>query len=374
MSQSNTNLFRPLSAVATLVAVTFMASPALAAPGAPVQAAKPDQAALANVYAARADLQRVFSADWSGNAAMRAAGMATLEDWARRYGVKEYPVGLAAYGSRELPTTLKPLAGVAGPALKNGAQFDYDKVTASSVYVVDFASRRPLMAYRSTVSHPLASISKLMTAMVGLDSGLSLAKRVSVVPEDEVGGARLSVKKGDSLTALQLLNTTLIASANNTANAFARATGLEKTEFVRRMNAKAVNLGLARTFFVDPTGIEVGNVSTAEEIAALGIEAFDRDDIRRATTTPRYSMTLAGGAHTVKNTDDLLVDENNGLYVLGGKTGYLEESKWNLIVKLRDSRMKPLVVVVLGSASRADSAKDVATVARWAWDNYSWDR
>jgi serine-type D-Ala-D-Ala endopeptidase (penicillin-binding protein 7) len=362
------------SVAAVFLAVASVATAVSAASVDSGAAGEPDKTALAEIYRVRTDLQRVFSADWSGNAAMRAAGMASLEDWARRYGHKEYPNGLASYAPSTLPPALRPIANAVVPKVKVGAAFDYSTVTASSVFVVDLASRAPLMAHAADKPHPMASISKLMTAMVGLDSGLSLAKRVSVVPADEVGGARLSVAKGDSLTALQLLNTTLIASANNTANAFARATGLAKVDFVAAMNAKAAALGLTHTKFADPTGIEVDNVSTAQEIAALGIEAFALDDIRRATTTSRYPLTLAGGPHNLKNTNEILNDPNNGLYVLGGKTGYLEESKWNLVVKLRDARMKTLIVVVLGSDSKAQSFADAEKVARWAWDNHSWSR
>jgi D-alanyl-D-alanine endopeptidase (penicillin-binding protein 7) len=303
---------------------------------------------------------------------MRKAGLVTLADWARKYGYKEHPAMLASYSPSVMPPALRPVAGASAPTLRPGAMFDYERISATSVYVVDLASRAPLMAYASTKPHPLASISKLVTSLVVLDSKVPMTKRLSITSADEVGGARLSVARGDTLTVQELMNTTLVASANNAANAFARSTGMTKEEFVAAMNAKAAALGLANTSLVDPTGIEVDNVSNAEEIAALGIEAFARDAIRRATTTSKYPLLLAGGKHNLKNTNELLNDPNNGLYVLGGKTGYLEESRWNLVVKMRDARMKQLVVVVLGSSSKAQSFKDAEAVARWTWDNYQW--
>ncbi|MEY4723313.1 MAG: hypothetical protein RLZZ324_826 [Candidatus Parcubacteria bacterium] len=330
-----------------------------------------DSAALEQVYSLRPDLQDAFPGDQrKAVGAAKKSGLQDLQDWARTYGYKEYSTLLSSYAPRQ--AALRPVPGVRAPVLQEGADFDFDSVTATSVFVADAASHRTLMSYRATVPHPLASISKLVTSMVVLDRKPSLAARYSVLASDEVGGARLSVSRRDLLTRLQLLNVTLIGSANNTANALARSTGLSKARFVQAMNAKASALGLKGTSFVDPTGIKVANTSTAEDVAAIGLTAFDYDDIRRATTTPLYTVTLARGTHTVKSTNLLLRDETNGLTILGGKTGYLVESNWNLVVKLQDARKEPIIVVVLGTSSQAQSFRDAEKVARWVWDHYDW--
>jgi D-alanyl-D-alanine endopeptidase (penicillin-binding protein 7) len=334
------------------------------------------KANLATVFGQRPDLRQTFRADWSvvpGSAASRT--MKTLEDWARKYGYMEYPGMLDAYApevARVTPRALRDVASAPHPTLAPGAKFDFSSITASSVFVVDVGSRKTLMAHNARAPHPLASITKLMTALVTMGRKVPMGRVVAISKNDEVGGARLNVRPGTALTVRDLLNVALIGSANNTANALARSTKLSKPAFVAQMNAKASALGLADTRFTDPTGIDVGNVSTAEDIAALGLEAFAQPDIKRATTTAHYTVTLARGTHVVKNTDDLLVNEENGLVVLGGKTGYLEESKWNLVVKLMDARKRPIEVVVLGTDSRAQSFADASAVATWIWQNYDW--
>lgn len=349
------------------LAAGFWALPSLAAP---VVEPEIGSALLESVYAVRPDLQAAFPGDdRAGTALMRKAGLLSLEDWARKYGYAEHPAELSAYVP--LPPALQAIPGAPVPALRPGATFDFSSLSASSVYVVDMASRQVLLSRSATVQHPMASISKLATAMVVLDRKPAMTKRYSITQADEVGGARLSVTKGDTLSVLELLNVTLVASANNTANALARTSGLSKPAFIEAMNAKAKELGLIHTVFEDPTGIEVGNMSNAREIAALGIEAFGNDSIRRATTTTKYGLKLAR-MHNLKNTNDVLNDMSNGIIVLGGKTGYLEESKWNLVVKMRDARNRPIIAVVLGSASRAQSSQDAEKVGKWVWANYDW--
>ncbi len=279
---------------------------------------------------------------------------------------------LVAVAPQDPPRALRLMPHVPKPKLKSDAKFDFSSISATSVYVVDVASRAVLMEYNADVPHPLASITKLMTACVTLDYSVPLSKKISVIAKDEVGGARLRVNVGTKLSVKDLLNVALIGSANNTANALARATNLSRNDFVAEMNAKAKKFGLGKTTFTEPTGIDTANVSTAKEIAALGLEAFAFPDIRRATTTARYFVSLASGARTVKNTNGLLTDERNGLYVLGGKTGYLVESQWNLVVKMRDARSRPIEVVVLGAETQKQSFRDAETIARWVWSHYAW--
>ena len=274
--------------------------------------------------------------------------------------------------SHDPPRALRLMAHVPKPKLKSNAKFDFSSITATSVYVVDVASRAVLLEYNAEVLHPLASITKLMTACVALDHSVPLSKKMAVIADDEVGGARLKVNVGTKLSVKDLLSVALIGSANNTANALARSTHLSREAFLAEMNTKAKKFGLEQTMFTEPTGIDTANVSTAKDIAALGLEAFAFPDIRRATTTARYVVSLASGVRTVKNTNGLLTNERNGLYVLGGKTGYLVESQWNLVVKMRDARAHPIEVVVLGSENQNQSFRDAEIVARWVWAHYAW--
>jgi serine-type D-Ala-D-Ala endopeptidase (penicillin-binding protein 7) len=337
---------------------------------------------LVEIFAVRSDLQALFKSDGTAVPSPKTAGLATLEDWARKYGSKEYPTFLGWFAGDKLtpakrtvassPRALALRSANFTPVMQPGAAFPFGSLSADAVLVIDVATRDVLVSKNAYRSWPLASITKLMTALVALDHRVPMGRQASILEKDEVGGARLRMDPGTTLTVRQIFDAMLIGSANNAANALTRATKVAREDFIEEMNEKAGDLGLRATTFVDPTGIEVGNVSTAEDIAALGLEAFDVPDVRRATTTAQTTIVASRKAHTIKNTNALLTDPNNGLYVLGGKTGYLEESQWNLVVKLKDSRNKPLLIVVLGAESQARSFTDATIAAKWTWDNYRW--
>jgi D-alanyl-D-alanine endopeptidase (penicillin-binding protein 7) len=257
---------------------------------------------------------------------------------------------------------------VIAPHVTTKDTFTPDEVTAKAVYIIDVNSQTPLLAINEDKQYPIASLTKLMTALVSLDKKISMNKSYKITSADEVGGARLANTKR-SYTINNLFYAMLVGSANNATNAVARSTGLNRKQFVAEMNAKAKSFGLANTTFVDPTGIELENISTPKEVAALALRAYDNSTIKKATTTQRYKITTS---HTIKNTNGLLLDDTNGLYVLGGKTGYLPEIGWNLAVKMRNNKNKPILVVVVGSDTQKQSFKDAEKAANWAWDNFSW--
>ena len=372
-----------------LAAVVIAAAAFLAAAGA-VSAAGVDKEAkkdLAAIYAARSDLQQCFrSSDWKAIPTSRTKGLTDLEAWARAYGYREYPQQLAAYAPANLPVdppvtaakpppVLAPRATGRTPVLRDGASFNFSRLTADAVFVVDAASREVLLAHNSRTVRPIASITKLMTAMVMLDRQSPSSRLMVLSPDDEVGGARLQVPVGTKLSLTDLFNAMIIGSANNAAHACARSTGMGVPEFVAAMNAKAASCGLASTRFTDPTGIDTGNVSTAQEVAALGLEAFENyAEIERSASTASYDIPVADQVHRIRNTDGLLTDESNGLVVTGGKTGYLNESKWNLVVRMSDGAHRPVVVVILGSDTEKLLFREAASAAKWAWQNYTWVR
>lgn len=343
------------------------------------------KAALRRIYAMRADLRSLFTDDWRAVDSPRTSGIADLEDWARQYGVREYPDLLGWYREADLEVDLPPAevpAAEPPPALRvdpsvpaparTGATFDPASVTADRIIVIDDASKRVLFEKDADVPHPAASITKLMTAMIVIDRSVPMWKSLALAPEDEIGGARLRVDTGTPLTVSDLMYAMLVGSANNAAHALARSTGMDMADFIAAMNAKANALGLLATTFTDPSGLDTGNVSTAREVAALAVSAFDRYTIRKMASTQKADLDAGGTVHTITNTNDLLTDDSNGLIVLGGKTGYLIESQWNLVVRVMDSRRRPLIVVVMGADTKARSFSEAAALARWAWDAHAW--
>lgn len=313
---------------------------------------------LAAVYQSRSDLQKVFDAKTGLAISSKAGFLVDLQDWARQYGWREYPVELSVYA----PSVLPPEVGATRAPT----------ITAPHALIVDASSNQILFADGAEVVWPIASITKLMTAQVALIKGANLGKSVSVLASDDVGGARLYVDSGTTFTLADLFSAMLIGSANNAANAIARAVS---ADFVAFMNEKAQAMHLNNTVFVDASGIDPQNVSTAREVALFASSAFEFDVVRRATTT--VSKTIYGissaTTHTLKNTNWMLsYPAYDDVYVTSGKTGYLEESGWNLVVRLRpyaEAKDQELLLVLFGAASRADSFADAEALAQWVWDS-----
>lgn len=354
---------------------------------------------LKNIYNQRADLQASFGPDGVATPYMKSRGLASLDEWAVRYGINEYPALLYPMAGM-VPASSSGTTGTSTPQLNAGnvaATFAKPRAlvertatlapvkvgtptfapkvfTATSVLVIDDATRKVLLSRNADKQWPIASISKLMTALVSLENGIDMNASCSILAQDEVGGARVRVDNGTRLTVRQVFDSVLVGSANNAANALARVTGLTKPQFVAAMNARAQKMGMPQTKFADPSGIETDNVSTAEGVAALAFEAFESPHIKRATTTSEFTFLAASQTHNIKNTNWLLTDPNNGLFVMGGKTGYLIESKWNFVVKMKDYRNRPVLVVVLGSSDRQQSFNDATAAAKWVWANYRWTK
>lgn len=317
------------------------------------------------VYAERPDLQAAFEAESGQAVTGSAAGfLIDLEDWARQYGWQDYSE-LADYRP-----AISPVAGNGVPA---------PEVSATHYVVIDNESGAILAAQGAEVEWPIASITKLTTTKIALEHGLDPYAIGSVEDVDDVGGAKLWVTGGTTFQVLDLLEATIIASANNAANAIARLSGLTSTDFIAQMNAYAEELNLSHTRFADPTGIELGNVSTAREIAYLASQVFAHENIRKLAGTWRMHIESISDPDYVRDiysTDWMLYDSAyDGVYVTAGKTGYLDESGWNLVVRMHpmgDVEAKSVLVVIFGAGSRRESCDAALALAEWAWDNFNW--
>lgn len=333
-----------------------------AMPIAPVFAVTP----LDEIYAERGDLQAAFAEDGTPRVGTAAGFLMNLEDWARQYGWQAYPE-LVAYAPEVAPPTASSVS--AAPT-----------VTSGRYIVVDTASGAILAAQNAEAAWPIASITKLMTTSVAIDQGIDVGGTGTVKAADDVGGAKLYVNDGTLFTVRDLLAATLVGSANNAANAVARLTGLEKEDFIGAMNAHAETLGLSHTTFVDPTGIELGNVSNAREVAHFAASAFAKENVQKLSgswKTHIAALNDAAYVRDIKNTNWLLYDPAyDDLYVTAGKTGFLYESGWNLVVQLHpmgEDEARSLTIVALGAAGRRESFDDAASLARWTWKNFDWE-
>jgi D-alanyl-D-alanine endopeptidase (penicillin-binding protein 7) len=252
------------------------------------------------------------------------------------------------------------------------------EIGAAAYFVVDQATGEALTMKQEDRVWPIASLTKLMTASIVLDSQVSLNRFVSMKNSDNVGGARLWVNEGDAFSVNDLFYATLVASANNAANALSRTTGLSKTDFVAQMNKRAKEFGLSRTHFVDPTGIDAANVSTPREMAELARESLSRKEIQKYTTTSTRFIRVAstGAPKKMINTNWMVwKSKYDDVWVTSGKTGYLNESGWNLAVTLKPTKndKRELLIVVFGAKSRVSSFDAAQRLADWAWNVYRWN-
>ncbi len=222
---------------------------------------------------------------------------------------------------------------------------------------------------------PIASITKLMTALVFLDHNPGWDKAYKIKANDEVDGGRWHLFLGEQLRVKDLFNTSLVASDNGATIALVHATGLSEAEFVKEMNLKAKKLNLTATSFVDPIGLSDQDVSTAREVAFLAQAAFQRSEIRQATTQNEYKFTtLEGRKKNIKSTDYLLSDSRSGPWkILGGKTGYTDQAGYSFVVYLQNKNDSKLISVILHSPSKKERFSESIKLANWVLNNYNWN-
>jgi D-alanyl-D-alanine endopeptidase (penicillin-binding protein 7) len=239
---------------------------------------------------------------------------------------------------------------------------------SSTALVIDQDRWQLLYAKNPKTQRPIASITKLMTAMVVLDAELEMDERIRIQPSDidrlKSSGSRLKV--GTPLPRAELIKLALMASENRAAAALSRAYPGGQSAFVRAMNRKASELGMHDSHFVDPTGLNPGNVSTGFDLALLVKAAYQYPEIRQATTTREDRVATARGRRmrslTFHNSNRLVA---SGEWDIGlSKTGYIREAGRCLVMQSTiDS--KPVIIILLDSMQKATRIADANFIRRW---------
>lgn len=270
-------------------------------------------------------------------------------------------------------------AKVIPPTLRNDApSFDHADTAFVSAIVIDVKSGKRLYEYKPDLRWSAASLTKLMTSMVVVDTKPNWNRIVSLTKKDNPGGGILTLGKVSARVRMKdLLYSSIVASTNNTTIAMARATGLTTKQFVRRMNLKGKVLGLTNTTFVEPSGIDDNNMTTAADIAKIANAAFNVPAIQRAATTPIYHFSFlnTGTKKTVKSTDNLLTKDDE-FEIIGAKTGFLYNSRYNFVTRVKpvrgSSKGPELLIVVMGAPTWTSQFQTTKSLAKWAWNAYSW--
>jgi D-alanyl-D-alanine endopeptidase (penicillin-binding protein 7) len=268
--------------------------------------------------------------------------------------------GEAAQKARKKPSRPAAAASQDGDSVS-----DLSQLKSSSVMVMRQDDGGLLYAKNTNAVVPIASITKLMTAMVVLDASLPLDEPIIISTEDidDIKGTRSRLKVGSRLTRDDLLRLALMASENRAAAALTRVYPGGTPAFVAAMNEKAMELGMYRSRFVDGTGLSSANVSTARDLSTMVRSAYQYPLIRGYSTDTSYTVTLSNGRSLQYRNSNRLVqnpDWNIGL----SKTGYISEAGRCLVMQTVISAT-PLIIVLLDSWGRLTRIGDANRIRKW---------
>jgi D-alanyl-D-alanine endopeptidase (penicillin-binding protein 7) len=210
----------------------------------------------------------------------------------------------------------------------------------------------------------MASITKVMTALVFLDSGADLAMPVTVQRSDVTNASTTYLRSAYKLTADDLLNLLLVGSDNAAARALARVSPYGSVAFIDKMNEKAVSLGLTSTHYADPSGLLADNVSSAFDLARL--IAYAAADERIGSIMRKASYTTHSGASLISAHATNQLVKSGDIDVMGGKTGFISRSGYCLATLLRlPGTGQQVAVVVLGAKSNAGRFWETRHLFNW---------
>jgi D-alanyl-D-alanine endopeptidase (penicillin-binding protein 7) len=238
-------------------------------------------------------------------------------------------------------------------------------VWARNAIVLDPITGEVLYEKNARAAAPCASLTKLMTTLVLLEQPPDLDRMVEVTRTELAGGGHTQLRRGERVRLGDLLHMSLMCSDNVATRVLVRESGLGPEDFLARMNRKAVELGLARTRFVEFTGLDERNVSTAADIARLLRAAAANETIGGISTMRGHdfrglSATNRPRAHHISNTNRLLY----GRYeIRGGKTGFIQEAGYCLATWVRTGG-RDMIAVVLGAPTNATRFADVVRLVQ----------
>jgi D-alanyl-D-alanine endopeptidase (penicillin-binding protein 7) len=236
---------------------------------------------------------------------------------------------------------------------------------AAAAIIYEPSSGKVLWEEHSQDERSIASITKVMTAVVFLESATDLSQEVQVTRPDTFAASTTYLRTNDRVRLSDLLHLLLLPSDNAAARTLARVSPLGYDGFIARMNQKARDLGLDQTHYADTSGLTAENVSSAYDMARLISYAAEDDRIGPIMRTPEYSFrTAAGRLITVRSTNQIL--RAGDVDVLGGKTGFIAKAGYCLATLLKLPQGGPsLAVVVLGANSNPGRFWETRHLLAW---------
>jgi serine-type D-Ala-D-Ala endopeptidase (penicillin-binding protein 7) len=280
------------------------------------------------------------------------------------------PIALADSSRQVLEHDLPPSSLIAqssaagkSPSRQMASVVQSVRLNSSAAMVVDQVSGQVLIEKNADAELPIASITKLMTALVVLDAQLSLDEKVIITRSDarleKNPPSRLPV--GARLTRGELLHLALMSSENRAAQALGRSYPGGLSGFVRAMNVKAVKLGMASSRFTEPTGLNSGNVSSPRDLIRLVEEAYLYPEIRRYSTAKQLSIKVRGRSLQFRNSNILVRAERWDLGL--SKTGFIRDAGRCLVMQA-EVENRPVIIVILDAQGTRHRVRDAEIIRR----------
>ena len=293
---------------------------------------------------------------------------------------EDEPLEISPQGSTSVTTTLRSGGSAtitSSSSPKNTVQIrdtfsnsinysSQPSVNARAALVMDAQTGEVLYSKNSNMSVPIASITKLMTAVVTADARLNMSEEITLQSIDFAGAggknSSSTLRVGDTMNRAEALLFALMKSENPAAAALARTYPGGRPAFIAAMNAKAKQLGMSSTRFAESTGLDPHNVSSARDLGILVSAASQYGLIRQFSTTPAYDFNL--GYRMLKSNNTNALVRNGGWNINLSKTGYINEAG-RCVVMHTTVNSRPAVVVLLGASSSQARTNDATNLLNW---------
>lgn len=241
------------------------------------------------------------------------------------------------------------------------------RLNLKAAIAVDNKKHQVIYSYNADQIRPVASISKILTAMIVLDN-YNPDTVLTITKQDARNSSRSLFQPGDMVRAKDLLHASMLQSDNRAARALARLVAGSYEDFARNMNNMALTCGLKNTVMYEPTGLNEHNCSTAADIARLMLLAYTRyPEFARITSLKEYTFSLVNRKKQIH-----LVNTNRMVFskykVKAGKTGYIIESDYCLATILEDAEGNEVTVVVLGAPGSNTRFREARRLASYAFE------
>jgi D-alanyl-D-alanine carboxypeptidase len=279
-----------------------------------------------------------------------------------------------------VPRNFLPIADFAPLALSNLTVSSTPELSAQGAVVLDRGSGFVLFEKKQHKRWPMASITKLITASVLLDfkdklSGEPLPVRIM---SEDFHESRSFVNVDDVVAWDDLFNVMLVGSSNTATRALVRASGVGEQEFRKQINQKLLFWGMQKTQINEISGLSAGNISTAYEVAQIFSKVLERREIKDALSTPIFTFMPLNSKEKVR------VDNTNW-FILGNiktpfvkkpiaKTGFIEESGFNIVGEVTGKGGEQLIITILGASSHFERFTEMIELGQWVFASYQLDK